>query len=614
MNFRASMVGFSFPGQLQKPGLRGTVIRVLRGGLALSLAVLLLPVSEGDLLAQQAPPPPDQRYGQYPSTEPPPQYGQQPQYDPPQQQPYDPQQSYPQQPYDQAAPPAPDAYPEQGYGDQQGYPPADQSNPQPQLAPQQPLSPEQLQQLVAPIALYPDALVAQVLAASTYPLEITEADRWRQAQGNAPPEAIAAGANMQEWDPSIKALTAFPQVLEEMDQDLQWTTELGNAYYNQPQDVLAAVQTMRQRAMAAGTLQDTPQETVTEDQGYVEVEPANPQVVYVPAYNPWVVYGAPVAPYPGFTLGAAIGSMAAGVALGLAAPVVFGVGMVMGAFAGMTWGFLGWGMGWDDGAVFFHGEGYCPHSWTVRDWGLEHGGPRYFGRFDRAGYGGFGRGRGTYGRGGAYGRGGVYGRRVGGYGQYGRGFAGNHGVQGFRGGQYGRSPQQALNRMPTFNARGNYGRPAANYGYRSSGRTPGSYGSQVYGRTASPGRMTGVYGRNGNAYRPGVYGRPGQSFYGAGSVPRTNAFVGRQPQFGGGFRGSAPAYRAPAQPFRQPSFGGRSSRGFGGFSGNSGRSGGFHLSGGGHSSRSFGGGSHFGGGHFGGGHFGGHGGGGHGRR
>ena len=123
-----------------------------------------------------------------------------------------------------------------------------------------------------------------------------------------PAEQIAAGADAQNWDPSVKALTAFPQVLGEMDRNMRWTTDLGTAYYNQPQDILQAVQEMRQRAQAAGNLQSTPQETVNYDQGNIEVAPANPQVVYVPAYNPWVVYGQPISPYPGFSLLGALGS------------------------------------------------------------------------------------------------------------------------------------------------------------------------------------------------------------------------------------------------------------------------------------------------------------------
>jgi len=160
---------------------------------------------------------------------------------------------------------------------------------------------------VAPIALYPDTLVAQVLTASTYPGEVVEADHWRQSQGSASPDQIAAGADAQTWDPSLKALTAFPQVLAQMDQNLPWTTDLGNAYYNQPQDVLEAVQVMRQRAQAAGNLQSTPQEAVSYVDGNIQLAPVNPQVVYVPTYNPWSVYGQPVSPYPGFSLFGALG-------------------------------------------------------------------------------------------------------------------------------------------------------------------------------------------------------------------------------------------------------------------------------------------------------------------
>ncbi len=153
---------------------------------------------------------------------------------------------------------------------------------------------------MAPIALYPDALVAQILAASTYPTQVVEADRWVQAQGNAPADQIAAGANAQPWDPSVKALTAFPSVLAQMDRNMQWTTDLGNAYYNQPQDVMDAVQQMRQRAQQAGSLDSTQQQTVSNDSGQIAIAPANPQVVYVPVYNPWVVYGPPVVAFPGY--------------------------------------------------------------------------------------------------------------------------------------------------------------------------------------------------------------------------------------------------------------------------------------------------------------------------
>ncbi len=214
---------------------------------------------------------------------------------------------------------------ESGYPGQ-AYASADADSQPPSEQVMQPFDAERLEQLVAPIALYPDTLVALVLTASTYPAQVAEADRWRQRQGFASSEQVVAGADTQNWDPSIKALTAFPQVLAQMDQNLQWTTDLGNAYYNQPSDTLEAVQVMRRRAQAAGNLEATPQETVNYVGGYIQLAPVNPQVVYVPAYNPWSVYGAPIAPYPGFSLVAALGSLLGSVA------VHYGIGIALTAF------------------------------------------------------------------------------------------------------------------------------------------------------------------------------------------------------------------------------------------------------------------------------------------
>jgi hypothetical protein len=227
---------------------------------------------------------------------------------------------------------------------------------------------------VAPIALYPDTLVAQVLTASTYPLQVVDADRWRQAQASASSDQIASGANMQSWDPSVKAMTAFPEVLAEMDQNLQWTTQLGNAYYNQSQEIFAAVQLMRQRAQAAGNLQNTPQEAVSYNQGNILLAPVNPQLIYVPAYNPWTVYGQPVSPYPKFSLLGALGSF-----LG-SSPVQFGLRIAMTAFSHMSWGWLGWGLSWLAHTVLFHQSNYYSQSITVADWGFPYGGPRVFSR------------------------------------------------------------------------------------------------------------------------------------------------------------------------------------------------------------------------------------------
>lgn len=153
--------------------------------------------------------------------------------------------------------------------------------------------PQQLDQLLAPIALYPDPLLAQVLMASTYPLEVVEAARWMQ-QGN---NASLTGAQLEgalsamDWDPSVKSLAPFPQVLQMMNANLEWTEALGNAFVAQQADVTTSVQRLRQQAMAAQTLQTTAQETIFIQGGMVLIEPTNPQIVYVPYYDPALVYG-----------------------------------------------------------------------------------------------------------------------------------------------------------------------------------------------------------------------------------------------------------------------------------------------------------------------------------
>ncbi len=252
-------------------------------------------------------------------------------------------------------------------GQEQTAPPMDDG----QQAPQgQPLSAEQLDQLVAPIALYPDALVAQVLAAATYPTQVVEADRWRQAQGNATPEQIAAGADTRNWDPSVKALTAFPTVLAQMDKNLQWTTDLGNAYYNQPQDVMDSVQAMRQKAQNAGQLRNTQQQTVSNEGGTIAIAPANPTVVYVPVYDPWVVYGPPLPMYPGYYYYPPPGVFFGGLAIG------FGIGIGIGYFSHWGWGWNHWGMGWRNHSVFYNHNTYITRSTTVINHGYNRpGGP-----------------------------------------------------------------------------------------------------------------------------------------------------------------------------------------------------------------------------------------------
>src|SRR5271166_6417719 len=192
-----------------------------------------------------------------------------------------------------------------------------------------PMSTEELQSLVAPIALYPDALVAQILSAATFPDQIAVANYWLQQNKDLTGTALGRAVNKQSWDPSVKALTQFPSVLNNMAQNLSWTSQLGEAYHNQSPDVMAAVQTLRKQAEAAGNLKSTQQQTVTtQSQGGTQViviQPANPQVVYVPTYNPTVVYGTPYV-VPAYV--APTYSTADVVATGL---LSFGAGIAVGA-------------------------------------------------------------------------------------------------------------------------------------------------------------------------------------------------------------------------------------------------------------------------------------------
>jgi hypothetical protein len=225
--------------------------------------------------------------------------------------------------------------------------------------PEAKLSAQELQQLVAPIALDPDALVAEVLAASTFPDEIVEADRWMHSHSNLKGEELANEVNKQQWDASVKALTQFPSVLENMDKNLSWTSSLGDAYANQPQDLTDAVQTMRQEARNSGHLKSTDQQKVTTQGSTVIIEPANPEVVYVPAYDPWLVYGAPIVAYPGWY--PVPGIFFAG------PEISFGIGFGIGFFAGFGWGWGHWGYDWHGRSVTYNHNTYVSHSRTIVD-------------------------------------------------------------------------------------------------------------------------------------------------------------------------------------------------------------------------------------------------------
>lgn len=252
---------------------------------------------------------------------------------------------------------------------------------------------DQLYQLVAPIALFPDNLVAIVLAASTFPDQVTAAENWMKQNGSLKGAQLQQAADQQPWDTSVKSLTTFPDVLGQMAGSLSWTSALGDAYFNDQQNVMNAVQVMRQRAQAAGTLKSTPQQNVSVQNTppasapppeqtasgqptttivqpppqTIVIQPAQPDVVYVPTYNPTVVYGAPVAVYPGYVApppppGPSTGDLVA------ASLLSFGIGIAVGAAISNNnccgWGYNSWGTNWHGGNVVYNRNVYVSNSNT----------------------------------------------------------------------------------------------------------------------------------------------------------------------------------------------------------------------------------------------------------
>ncbi len=242
---------------------------------------------------------------------------------------------------------------------------------------------DQLYQLVAPIALFPDNLVAQVLAASTFPDQITAAYQWLQQNSSLKGQQLMETVNQQPWDASVKGLTQFSDVLSQMATNLAWTSALGDAYFNVPQSVMNAVQVMRQRAYSAGNLKTNQQQNVTvqnqapgsappaeasSGQAQVTVvqppaqtiiiQPAQPTVVYVPTYNPTVVYGAPVAAYPGYSTGDMVATSLISFGLGIA------VGAAISGGGCCGWGYNSWGCGWHNSSVTYNRNVYVSNSNT----------------------------------------------------------------------------------------------------------------------------------------------------------------------------------------------------------------------------------------------------------
>jgi hypothetical protein len=469
-------------------------------------------------------------------------------------------------------------------------PPVAQPGPQVQGA--QILTAQQLDNLVAPIALYPDPLLGQVLAASTYPLELVEAQQWLQSNRNLGGTQLMGAARQQNWDPTVQALVAFPDVLAMLNRDIQWTTALGNAYLSQQNDVMAAIQSMRLRAEENGRLASTAQQTVTTQtqngQSAIVIEPANPQVIYVPVYNPEYIWGPPLWGYypplwyPSIGFGFGFGS---GIFLSTFYP----------GWGGWGWG--GWPVGWGWGLGWF-GGGLFVNNFFFNHYGF-HG--YYHGGFYRGGFPTGGREAWQHD---PFHRAGVrYGNQA---------VAARYSNSRFAAGRLN-------NGMRNFGPGANPVRPYSGFGARG-------FGAGSAARGFAPSNQPGV----GNVNR----GFPGQRFnvpnsgrtfagqsFGRGTAPQiqNRSFAGQANRFAGqanpspGLGGMPRSFSAPRSfgGFGGASGGVSAPHSFGGFGGGGhmgGFGGGGHFGGGGGHMGGFGGGGHFGGG---GGHFGG---GGHGGR
>ena len=395
-------------------------------------------------------------------------------------------------------------------GAQQQYPPPQYQPPptaQDQPPPAQPLSPDQLNSLLAPIALYPDALLSQILVASTYPLELVEAGQWLQQNPNLQGQQLLDAARQQNWDPSVQALVVFPDVIARLNSNIRWTTDLGDAFLAQQADVMNAVQQLREQARQAGQLNSNPQETVATDtqggQTVINIQPTNPDVMYVPDYNPEYVWGPPAygyypaLGYPDYGFG-----------------YDFGPPIYAGAFFGFGWGGWGgwgWGPNWFNNSIyengyFFHHYGFGGFDGRRgfegrRDWafnpehrmGVAYPNQAVSNRFggNRGNFGG----RGSFGGAGSAGF--VNGGRNGGFanrGNFGAGGvqrgAGGFGAGTARGGQFGGNASQRPQTFP--NSRAGQANRFSGAG-RNNFQSRGTYGpSSTYRSTPSYGNSFGA--------------------------------------------------------------------------------------------------------------------------
>jgi len=428
-----------------------------------------------------------------------------------------------------------------------------------------PLSANELQQLVAPIALYPDALVAQVLGAATFPDQVAFATDWLQQNKNLSGTALMQAVDAQPWDPSIKALTQFPSVLSNLASNLSWTSALGEAYHTQPSDVMSAVQVLRAKAYAAGNLKSGQQITVVQQSPQVIViQPTNPQVVYVPTYNPMVVYGTTYVT-PGYSAAtvAATGLLAFGAGIAVGAAISGGGGCC-------GWGYSYWNCNWHGGAVVYGNSGYYGNN----AW---HGG--YYGTSATA-YGAYGTAHagtaynpttGTYARGGSvstpYGSaaaGQAYNPRTGAYGST---YQSSNAYGNYGSSEVSKNGQTAYTQHETT-SQGSVGTYQSTTGAKGAAAS-GAYGNAAVGETASG---TKYAASNGNVYKNTGSGwqqtqgtpKSGSSYTGAsGANSAASRGYGEEGKSGGGsssaFGGSESGWQSRAESSR-----GSYSRGGGG--------------------------------------------------
>lgn len=386
---------------------------------------------------------------------------------------------------------------------------------------------DKLDAMVAPIALYPDPLVGQFLVASTYPLEVVQLEQWLEKNKGLTGKQLTDAVEKQPWDPSIQAMAAFPDVVKNMTENIKWTADLGNAFLAQQGDVMDAIQRMRAKAQSAGKLESTPQQTVQTqvDQGkqVIVIEPASPEVVYVPTYDPVAVWGAPLYyPYPpvyyppGYVAASAIS---------------FGVGVAIGAaWGGGGWG---WGCGWGGNNVVINNRNAFVNHYNQNR--INQGGNRYAGNGNRWQHNPAHRGGAPYGDRGTA-------QRFGGNTAAGRQALANQGAN--------RMQSGLGNARPNGGGVGGNARP--------------NLGGGVGNPRPNAGAGIGSANRSGN---PGGIGSANRSVGGAGGMGGGDR-IGNRQTFGGGqgaFGGGAGA-RQSVQRGRSSMGGGGFSRGGGGFS------------------------------------------------